>query len=207
MYENHRRPAARAARSARGYSFLEILVVVAFSLLIVAIGVPPMYNWFGGLRVELAAAEVAGALQMARLYAARSSVNVAVKFRTDPDGEVTFALYRDGDGDGVRNRDIDQGIDPVERAPRPLARLGRDVRFGFPPGPPPRDPSGRRMNRLDDPIRFNNSDLASFSPRGTSTPGTVYITDGRRHLAAVRVNNLAGKVVILHYDPDEEEWR
>lgn len=208
MFKRNQRDAPRETRSVSGHSLLEMLVAGAVFSLITAIGLPPMYNWFGGLRVELAAAEVAGALQMARLYAARSGVNVAVKFRTQPDGEVTYALYRDGDGDGVRNRDIDAGTDPVERAPRPLARLGRDIRFGFPPGLAPRDPgSGRRMKRLDDPIRFNRSDLASFSSSGTSTPGTVYLTDGRRHLSAVRVNNRAGKVVILHYDPEEEEWR
>lgn len=199
-------PPCRDPRS--GHSLLEILVAGAIISLVLAAGVPPLAHWVGGLRVGMAAAEVAGALQMARLYAARSNVNVAVKFRTEADGTVTYALYRDGDGDGVRNRDIDRGIDPVERAPRPLGGFGGDVRFGFPPGKAPRDPvTGRRMVRLDDPIRFNRSDLASFSSRGTATPGTVYLTDGRYHLAAARVNNLAGKVVVLRYDPEDEVWR
>ena len=200
-------PRPRRAGSVSGFSLLEILVAAAVVGLMVAAGVGPISNWVAGLRVEMAAAEVAGALQMARLYAARSNVKVAVKFRTDPGGEVTWALYRDGDGDGVRNRDIDRGIDPLELAPRPLARLGKDVYFGFPPGEPPRDPAGRRLTRLDDPIRFNRSDLASFSPRGTSTPGTVYLTDGRYHLAAARVNNRAGKVSVLRYDRVLEVWR
>ena len=108
---------------------------------------------------------------------------------------------------GERVFDIDRGIDPLEMAPRPLARLGKDVFFGFPPGEPPRDPGGERLDRLDDPIRFNRSDLASFSPRGTSTPGTVYLTDGRYHLAAARVNNRAGKVSVLRYDRVLEVWR
>ena len=63
------------------------------------------------------------------------------------------------------------------------------------------------MKRLDDPIRFNRSDLASFNPRGTATPGTIYLTDGLRHLAAVRVNNRSGKISVLYYDPEEEVWR
>ncbi len=194
-------------RPNHGYTVFELLVVTAIAGLVAAFTLPPLSNWVAALRVEMAAAEVAGALQMARLYAARSNVKVAVKFRTAPNGEVTWALYRDGDGDGVRNRDIDRGVDPLERAPRPLARLGRDVHFGFPPGEPPRDPSGRRLKRLHDPIRFNSSDLASFSPRGTSTPGTVYITDGRYHLAAARVNNRAGKITVLRYHPLDETWR
>jgi type II secretory pathway pseudopilin PulG len=198
---------ARRGRPAAGQSLVELLVVMAVAATVVAVGLQPLFNWVAGLRVEMAAAEVAGALQMARLYAARSNVNVAVKFRTGADGAVTYALYRDGDGDGVRNRDIDRGIDPVERAPHPLARLGKGIRFGFPPGKPPRDPSGRRLTRLDDPIRFNRSDLASFSSRGTATPGTVYLTDGRYHLAAARVNNRAGRITVLRYDRVLGKWR
>ncbi len=204
---DRRRAVSTRGRPDPGFTIFELLVVMAIAVLLAAVTLPPFSNWVAALRVEMAAAEVAGALQMARLYAARSNVKVAVKFRTAPGGEVTWALYRDGDGDGVRNRDIDREIDPQELAARPLARLGRDIHFGFPPGPPPRDPSGRRLKRLHDPIRFNRSDLASFSPRGTSTPGTVYITDGRYHLAAARVNNRAGKITVLRYYPEEETWR
>lgn len=127
----------RRGESRAGFSFLEMLTYLAIFAIIMALTVPQISNWVGGLRVEMAAAEIAGALQMARLYAVRSNVNVAVKFRTQVDGEVTYSLYRDGDGDGVRNQDIDAGVDPVERAPHPLARLGRDIRFGFPLGKPP----------------------------------------------------------------------
>ena len=41
-----------------------------------------------------------------------------------------------------------------------------------------RDPPGR-FRRRTDPLRFNSSDLASFGPLGTSTPGSLYLTDGR----------------------------
>ena len=83
------------------------------------------------------------------------------------------------------------------------------VGFGFPPGPPPRDPGdpGRRLRGTDDPIRFNRSDLASFNPVGTATPGTIYLTDHYFHLAAVRVYPLSGKVTVLTYDAETELWR
>ncbi len=192
-----------------GFSVVEMMVYMTVILLITAVGLPPVFEWGSRLRVELAAGEMTAVLHQARIYSAQRNARVAVRFETQPDGVVTHALYRDGDGDGVRNADIATGVDPEVRAPRRLAHLGRRIRFGFPAGIPPRDPGDprRRLDRLDDPIRFNRSDLASFSPRGTATPGTVYLTDGRRHLAAVRVNNRSGKIAVLIYDSDTEVWR
>ena len=191
-----------------GFNIVELVVTLALLAVLTTLGIPSLVGWGSGLRVELAAGEMAGVLRLARIYSARYNVKVAVKFRTDSHGTVFHTLFRDGDGDGVRNLDIDRGIDPEVRAPQRLAHLGRRIRFGFPAGQPPRDPGNprRRLARLDDPVRFNRSDLASFNPRGTATPGTIYLTDGLRHLAAVRVNNRSGKITVLYYDPETELW-
>jgi hypothetical protein len=58
-----------------------------------------------------------------------------------------------------------------------------------------------------DPIRFNQSDLASFSPLGTSTPGSLYLSDGLRRLAVVRVANNAGRMRAYTWDPERRVWR
>jgi len=184
-----------------------MLVALVVSALAVALAVPPLFAWTRSLRMRLAAAEVVGAMQTARLYAVRHQANVALKFRTDPAGRVSWMLYRDGDGDGVRNADIASGQDPQTGAPRDLAHFGRLARLGFPAGIVPRDPgSGRRMDRLDDPVRFNRSDLASWSALGTSTPGSIYLTDGHRQLWAVRVNQQIGRMRVLVYDAVTETW-
>ena len=193
-----------------GFNLIEAAVSLALIGTLGVLGLPHVFDWANGLRVELAAGEMSGVLHLARIYSARHSLKVAIKFDTEPSGVVTHSLFRDGDGDGVRNADIVTGADPEIRGPRRLAHLGRRIRFGFPTaGEPPRDPGNptRRLNRLDDPIRFNNSDLASFNPQGTATPGTIYLTDGRNHLAAVRVNNRSGKISVLLYDQQTEVWR
>ena len=168
---------------------------------------PALFRSTARLRLSLAAREVAGVLRVARLYAVRYNAKVAVKFTTGSDGMVTFSLFRDGDDDGVRNRDIDAGTDLRLTAPRRLAHLGSAIRFDFPVGVPPRHPStGRPMARLDDPIRFNRSDLASFSPMGAATPGSVYISDQRSNLIVVRVTSRTGRVRLLRYDYETEVW-
>ena len=123
-------------------------------------------------------------LREARSHAVRYSERVGLKLFVATDGSVTWALFRDGDGDGVRSDDIRDGTDPAISPRRRLAHLGARVRLGFPEGIAPRDPGdpSRRLDRLDDPVRFNRSDIASFDPLGTATPGSLYVTDGSREL-------------------------
>jgi Tfp pilus assembly protein FimT len=169
--------------------------------------VPPLLEWAAQVQLELAAAEVTGVLRLARAEASRRYDQVAVKFHTG-DAEVRFTLYADGDGDGVLNADLTSGDDPRLTLPRPLTYFGRRIRFGFPAGARPSDPSspGRRLENLGDPIRFNRSDLASFGALGTATPGSLYLTDGHR-LVAVRVLNRTGRVRVLAWDRKNDTWR
>jgi prepilin-type N-terminal cleavage/methylation domain-containing protein len=191
----------------KGFTLIELLVGLAVLTSLLALGVPPLLRTSDDLRLRMAAGEVAGVFRASRSFATRYGANVAVKFNTEKTGIVTFALYRDGNGNGVLNKDITSGKDRPLMPPQSLKLLGRDVVFGFPPGPPPRDPgTGRPMDRLDDPIRFNDSDLASFSPLGTATPGSVYLCNGSGHLMVVRVLDRTGKVSLLSYDARAQQW-
>lgn len=201
--------ATSVVRREAGYHLVEALVALAVSGIVLVVSVPALERLAARMRVELAASEVASTLRVARAFAIRHDANVGLKFRVGDDGAVTWALYRDGDGDGVRTADIDSGDDPRVLAEQRLAHFGCTVRFGFPPGPAPRDPSDprRRLDRLEDPIRFNRSDIASFSSLGGATPGSIYVTDGRRFLAATRVLGGSGKVSVVEYDVETERWR
>lgn len=199
--------APRRRPASHGFTLIEVLVVLVVLALVIAFAVPAVLDATARLRVNLAAVEAATQLRLARMTAVRSRTYVAVRFERHGD-TLTWAMYGDGNGNGVRARDIRRGIDPQLQAPLPLRRTGASVRPGFPPGKPPRNPSGRgRLGRLDDPIRFNRSDMASFSPIGASTPGSLYFTDGKRQLAVVRVYGRTGKVQVLAYDREAEEWR
>jgi prepilin-type N-terminal cleavage/methylation domain-containing protein len=190
----------------RGMTLIELLVTLTILALVAVVAAPPLFEATAALRVRMAAREVATTFHLARSFAVRHGANVGLRFRTDGE-RVSWTLYRDGDGDGLRSRDVDDGTDPPVLHGA-VAHLGTSVRFGFPAGPAPRDPGDprHRLDHLDDPIRFNLSDIASFSADGGATPGSVYVTDGRRHLAVARVSSRAGKIRVLVYDADREAW-
>jgi len=194
---------------AHGFTLAELVVGLAIFSILLMTGLPALLHVASNLRLRLAAGELAGTLRCARSLAIRLGANVAVKFQPRPNGQSTWAVYRDGDGDGVLSRDIAAGVDPLVVPPRPLELLGRRMRFGFPPGRPARDPGdpAKLLRAADDPIRFNGSDLASFGPLGTSTPGSLYVTDSANSLMAVRVFGRTGKVKVIVYDFEQEVWR
>lgn len=176
--------------------------------LVVALGVPSLLRASSRHRLRLAAAEITTVLQQTRQTAIRFGAHVGLRLHLPPDGSLAFRLYRDGDGDGVRGDDIERGVDVELPAAFGSSHLGSTVRPGFPEGPPPRDPGDptRRLDRLDDPLRLGRSDLAVFTSRGTATPGTIYLTDGR-HLLAVRILGTTGRIRVLAYDHETETWR
>lgn len=204
------RSVGRRTRTRRaGFSLIEWIIVVAILGLVASLTLPNLFRLTRRARVALASRELQGVLRLARSGAIRRGTKVGVKFRTDGRGRYSFTLYQDGDGDGVLTRDIDSGVDPPLSPPRELVHLGQQIRLGFPAGPAPRDPGdpSRRLTRLDDPIRFNRSDIASFNHLGASTPGSLYVTDGHHFLFAVRVFGRTGKVKIIRYDVLTETWR
>lgn len=191
-----------------GTSLLELMVVLAIVGLVAIASGPSLLRLSRSLRLSMAANELVGVLRLARSSAIQKGANIGVKFRVEEEGRVGFALYRDGDGDGVRTKDIESRVDPELAPYRTLAHLGGHIRFGFPAGYVPRDPGNpdRGLDRLDDPVRFNRSDMAVFNPLGGSTPGSLYITDGQR-LTVVRLFGRTGKVKVMRYDRGTATWR
>jgi hypothetical protein len=180
-----------------------MLAVAAFGFLAMA---PSMTNLQESVAIRSAAGEVTTAFWRARAHALTRNVHVGLKFRKNGGG-YEWALYRDGNGNGVRTAEIARGVDRPLGLVIPWTR--RDVRPGILTGirvPDPGNP-GSYLDRPEDPIRFNSSDICSFSPVGESTPGSIYLSDGRNRMAVVRVLGRTAKVRVLYYRRGEKGWR
>ena len=101
------------------------------------------------------------------------------------------------------------GTDRTISGPHRLEDRVAGLYFGFPPaesipGIPPR--SGAISN-LDDPVKFGRSNLISFSPLGTASSGTLYVTDRRHALRAVVLFGPAVRVRVWRFDTREVKWK
>jgi len=187
-----------------GLSAVELVGVLAILLALGAAVGTGVSHLRSVVSIRSAAAEVGAALYRARMFALTQGVNVGLKYRLRG-GRAEWAMYGDGNGNGVRSVEIASGID------RPIGILVTwardDVRPAIMTEASVPDPDGSgRLSGLDDPIRFNRSDICSFSATGESTPGSIYLWDGHDRMAVVRVYGRTGKIRTLYYRRGDREW-
>lgn len=187
-----------------GYSLSEVLTVMAIVGLFVSIAFPTMTSMVRRSALRAAAGELRSLFHAARMRAITRSTNCGLKFFL-ANGEWHYAMYDDGDGDGVRNDDIRAGIDKRVTEPRPALRETKAVTIGL-LDRAIKDPDGDPLQPAASPVRFNRSAICAFSPIGESTPGTIYLTDRAGGLYAVRVYGISAKITTLRYDAEALRW-
>jgi len=188
----------------RGYSLLELLVAIAAIGLIVAVTLPSFGELNRRRELRAATAHLRSIFREVRSRAIAQGFNAAVKFK-EIDGEWQYAIFEDGDGDGVRNDDLVSGKDPMVVPYRRVFGTQGHVRIGL-PHTAVRDPDRGIVRPDDSPVRFNRSTLCSFSPLGGGTSGSIYLTEGTR-AAVVRMYGPTARLRLLFLEPIEGETR
>ena len=177
-----------------GFTTLEILFALALSGTVLCVAVPSMNEEIDGLRTASAARYVAARLTGARIAAVNRSACVGLRF--EPDGaDYRFTPHADGNGNGIRTLDIALGIDRPIGATERLADKFPGVRTGLMNGYPDAD---HVAGTGADGVRLGTPRIATMSPDGTATGGTVYL-HGRRSQFAVRILGTTGRVRVLQY--------
>jgi prepilin-type N-terminal cleavage/methylation domain-containing protein len=177
-----------------GFSLVEALVAVAIVLVTAATALPVFRAHFADAHLVGAGQQFKSQFRLAYSAAVRSGVYTAIRFERRDDGTVWYAVYRDGDGDGVRSADIEDGDDTLVSGPFPLSGGAPGVSVAINPGIPALPPEHGLLK--GDPVRFGSSDILSFSPLGTATPGTFYLA-GDAGQAAVRVTGGSARVRLM----------
>lgn len=187
----------------KGFSLLEVLAVVTIMAIIALCAAPSFGSYRRRASVVSQANELREIFRAVRSRAIARSSHAGVKFVRS--GELwTYALYDDGDGDGIRTDDINSGVDPRYAGPKVLTQFHLAAIALLPY--PIRDPDGDPLPPTSSPVQFNRSTICSFAAGGTGTPGTIYITDGGGELYAVRVYGASGRVRMLRYDGGRKRW-
>jgi prepilin-type N-terminal cleavage/methylation domain-containing protein len=193
--------------ASKGYTLAELLAVLAIVAMAVAVALPAAAMLRDGGRAAAGARAMATILSSQRWKSVAGHRVRGLQFRKVGNGW-SWREVADGNGNGLRTAEITRGIDPVLTQDDALERRVPDVTLGFPPGGPyPEAPPGTEtLNVGDDPVRFGRSDLVSFSPVGSASSGTLYVTDGRRGLFAVVLFGPTARLRVWRFRPEERRW-
>ena len=191
------------AGASRGYSLLELTFALGVLATLSAVAGPQLLTSVDDVRAAGAARYLSGRLQRARTEAVARSVDVALQFVQTPDG-YRYAEYRDGNGNGIRTRDIQRGLDPPLAAAERLPDQFAGVDFGVLPGLPAVDSGGTPLGT--DPIKLGSSNILTFTALGTSSSGSLYILGRRNAQYVIRVSGETGKVRVLKFDARVRQW-
>ena len=185
--------------SAAGLSLIEALLALSLAMAAAGAAVPAMLEVNRAMKLRGAASFIGGYLQRARLEAVTRSRPVGVRFREAED-DWRLGLYVDGNGNGIRNADIDAGIDRPLDAELAFAARCPSVRIARQAGVP--DVNGIAGGEA---VRFGASRIATFDSDGTSSSGSLYLTDGRTQLA-VTVTPATGRIRVRRWDRRTGTW-
>ena len=178
----------------RGFSLIEALTVSAIVLVMAGVAAPYFRAHFADAHILGAGQQFKSHFRLAWSTAVRSGVYTAIRFERFDDGRVFYSVYSDGNGNGVLSADIARGHDKRIAGPFSLSGGAPGVSVAINPGVP--DPTPGNGLLSGDPVRFGKSDILSFSPLGTATPGTFYLA-GDSVQAAVRVNGGSARVRLM----------
>ena len=193
-----------SSASSAGFSLVEASVVLLLLGVSAAVALPSLRTGLDGMRADAAARHLAALVQSTRVRAVTGSVRVGLRFEREG-GRYRYATFADGDGDGLRARDVRSGVDARLT---PFERIG-DRFPGVVLGVAETVPGISNRGTLaagSDPIRFGASDTLTFSPLGTSTSGTLYLHDRSGRQFAVRVLGATGRTRILEFAEATDSW-
>lgn len=191
----------------RGMSLLEAILVVAVTAIIVTAALPDLAEMRRAAALSSASRQLKGLLFRCRAYAVMNARSTAVVFEQRQDASWRCFIAYDGDGDGIRRRDIHRLVDPIVGEVLHFEAGGAGL--GILQGEFVPDPSGRGRLRgnLLDPVRAGRGDIITFTPRGTATPSSLYLTDHRARMHVLRIYGGTGRVISRVWRSGWPRWR
>jgi hypothetical protein len=191
----------------RGAGLAGVLMLLAIVGLVLGVSLPSVSHAVRGARIRAGTLEMVSAMRTMRHRAIAESRSHGLVFTPRGD-DWEYALFVDGDGDGLRTRDVHRGVDLLVGGPWRLSRRHPTVRPGFLPLERLRriPPARGFLRDLSDPVRFGRSDIIACSANGRCSSGTLYLTDGMAAQWAVVLYGVTGRLRVLRYTPEEEQW-
>jgi Tfp pilus assembly protein FimT len=183
-------------------SIVDLTMGLALLSTIASLAVPHASAAVDANRARQAAEYAASQFRLARQQAVARSSSTGLVFDF-LNGRWTYRVCTDGNANGVRRTDIGSGRDACPGATVDLEAMFPGIQVAV--DSTLRGPDGDAPS--PDPVRFGSSDLASFSPAGTCTAGSLFLRSAKGAQFVVRMSGVTGRLRIMRYDEGARAWK
>ena len=173
----------------KGFTLLELLIVIAFVAIIMAIGIPNFSKWKEKYEINGQAKKVYFDMMLARSTSVKNNNNVSVTFDVSKN---LYKVHDDTNSDSIE--DHGESIKSVN--------LENNVEFGYVPGL--RDIDG---NMVTSPVFLDSGNTVTFNRRGqASKGGSIFLIHkndigvSNDRLRSINILRATGAVEYLKYD-------
>jgi len=173
----------------KGFTLLELLIVISFVAIIMAIGIPNFSKWKEKYEINGQAQKVYFDMMLARSTSVKNNNNVSVTFDVSKN---LYKVHNDTNSDGIE--DHGESIKSVN--------LENNVEFGYVPGL--RDIDG---NVVTSPVFLESGNTVTFNSRGqASKSGSIFLIHkndigvSNNRLRSINILRATGAVEYLKYD-------
>ncbi len=174
----------------RGFSLMELMVVLGVITIMSAIALPRVVEWRENARLKSAARDLYSSLQKARLLAVKTNREYAIEFDTNLN---SYTLVNSGD-----DRDYSQKTDNQPEQTVYLNSYGSGVKYGHKPATKEATVSAGTFggNTADNVSHINN--VVVFNSRGMlNNTGYIYLNNNAESLSyAVGTPQVSGGLVL-----------
>jgi type IV fimbrial biogenesis protein FimT len=142
-----------------GFTLIELIVVIVFIAVIVAIAAPSFTEWRKNMDLKAAARDVASSFQFARLEAARRAATVTIVVTPGGSGTGQWIVFADdGSGGGTAGDGVRNGSEPL------LQQM----------------PVAKGVTLSATPLTTYQLNNRGFTVGGAAGAGTITLTNGSR---------------------------
>lgn len=178
-----------SARNQRGFTLIEILVIIAIIGILAAVAVNGTVSWMSGMELKATARDLFSALQSARIKAIKTNQDITVVFKP---AKNTYSIYSDYDAttdtgtlefsDSVKSTRYEIGFG--------AGKVDSDKGF---------DPDDADGNATIDSDYVNYaSNILTFNSRGIGNAGSVYLENDGGSVYAIG-SSVSGSVLLRRW--------
>ena len=182
-----------------GWSAVETLVTLALVALVATSSAADLVLWRQRARLEGTTRRLGLTLAALRARAATAGQAHGLWVRVQGE-DLHWLVVADGNGNGLRTAELLSEVDLVLDTAAQLGIEAPGIRAGLPAGVTGINGSAVAA------LTFGGTELLSVGPDGTSSSGTLYLSDAHGNAAALRMYGPTGRISLWRRRESEGRW-